>query len=123
MSRVSLKSSTRLSLKLRSMPRNKNASAVYIEMHQLANLKLRLQEELQRLGDRTIQIHEQLQELELNLNQLEAEATKYNSKDKTLQSSPNLSYQIIKSPNPDYQNNNQNTTAQNTKYQNFIIEY
>jgi guanylate kinase len=114
MIRGSLKSSAKSSLKLKSMPRNKNASAVYIQMHQLANLKQRLKGELQRLGDRTIEIHKQLQELELNLNQLQEEATEYISNDNTPQSSPNSNVQIL---------NTQSPTVQNNKYQNFIIEY
>ncbi|MCY7331619.1 MAG: hypothetical protein LH649_02955 [Pseudanabaena sp. CAN_BIN31] len=57
--------------KLRSMPLRKTPSAIYIQMHQLANEKERLQEELVRVGDRQQQIVNRLAELDRNLTQLD----------------------------------------------------
>lgn len=87
------------------MPRRKTPSAVYIQMHQLANERERLQEELKRLSDRTSEIQQRLHQLEVNLNKLEAEATQYNS----LSESEPISLN--------------NTPIQNHNYQSFVIEY
>ena len=57
--------------KLRSMPLRKTPSAIYIQMHQLANEKERLQEELVRVCDRQQQIIDRLSELDRNLAQLD----------------------------------------------------
>jgi len=57
--------------KLRSMPLRKSPSALYIQMHQLANEKERLQEELVRVCDRQQQIIDRLAELDRNLAQLD----------------------------------------------------
>ena len=57
--------------KLRSMPLRKTPSAIYIQMHQLANEKERLQEELVRVCDRQQQIIDRLAELDRNLAQLD----------------------------------------------------
>ena len=57
--------------KLRSMPLRKTPSALYIQMHQLANEKERLQEELVRVCDRKQQILDRLAELDRNLAQLD----------------------------------------------------
>jgi len=59
--------------KLRSMPLRKTPSALYIQMHQLANEKERLQEELIRVCDRQQQIIDRLAELDRNLAQLDSE--------------------------------------------------
>jgi len=59
--------------KLRSMPLRKTPSAIYIQMHQLANEKERLQEELVRVCDRQQQIMNRLVELDRNLEQLDGE--------------------------------------------------
>ncbi|MBD2319031.1 hypothetical protein [Phormidium tenue] len=59
--------------KLRSMPLRKTPSALYIQMHQLANEKERLQEELVRVSDRQQQIVNRLAELDRNLAQLDLE--------------------------------------------------
>ncbi|PZO35672.1 MAG: hypothetical protein DCF19_23420 [Pseudanabaena frigida] len=59
--------------KLRSMPLRKTPSAIYIQMHQLANEKERLQEELVRVCDRQQQIMNRLVELDRNLEQLDSE--------------------------------------------------
>ncbi len=59
--------------KLRSMPLRKTPSALYIQMHQLANEKERLQEELVRVCDRQQQIIDRLAELDRNLAQLDSE--------------------------------------------------
>lgn len=59
--------------KLRSMPLRKTPSALYIQMHQLANEKERLQEELVRVCDRQQQIVNRLAELDRNLAQLDLE--------------------------------------------------
>ncbi len=59
--------------KLRSMPLRKTPSAIYIQMHQLANEKERLQEELVRVCDRQQQIMDRLVELDRNLEQLDGE--------------------------------------------------
>ncbi len=50
----------KLSTKLRSTPRRKTPSAIYIEMRQLANERERLQEELKRLSDRTTEVQQRL---------------------------------------------------------------
>jgi RNase adaptor protein for sRNA GlmZ degradation len=60
MSRIPPKLSTKLSTKLRSTPRRKTPSAIYIEMRQLANERERLQEELKRLSDRTTEVQQRL---------------------------------------------------------------
>lgn len=57
--------------RLRSMPLRKTPSALYIQMHQLANEKERLQEELVRVCDRQQQIMDRLAELDRNLAQLD----------------------------------------------------
>ncbi|PZU97692.1 MAG: hypothetical protein DCE90_06305 [Pseudanabaena sp.] len=57
--------------RLRSMPLRKTPSALYIQMHQLANEKERLQEELVRVCDRQQQIIDRLAELDRNLAQLD----------------------------------------------------
>ncbi len=57
--------------KLRSMPLRKTPSAIYIQMHQLANEKERLREELVRVCDRQQQIIDRLAELDRNLAQLD----------------------------------------------------
>lgn len=67
----------RIQPKLRSMPLRKTPSAVYIQMHQLANEKERLQQELRVLCDRHQQILQRLQELDQGLIALEASATEY----------------------------------------------
>jgi predicted nuclease with TOPRIM domain len=98
--------------KLRSMPRRKTPSAVYIEMHQLANERERLQKELKNLGDRTLEVHQRLQELELNLNTLEAEVAGSNSK--PIQ------------PNDFIDGSDRQTSLPmplNSKYQSLVIEY
>jgi len=59
--------------KLRSMPLKKTPSALYIQMHQLANEKERLQKELVRVCDRQQQIVNRLAELDRNLAQLDSE--------------------------------------------------
>ncbi len=59
--------------KLRSMPLRKTPSAIYIQMHQLANEKERLQDELIRVRDRQQQIIDRLAELDRNLAQLDSE--------------------------------------------------
>jgi chromosome segregation ATPase len=59
--------------KLRSMPLRKTPSALYIQMHQLANEKERLQEELIRVRDRQQHIIDRLAELDRNLAQLDSE--------------------------------------------------
>ncbi|NUN64949.1 hypothetical protein HCU40_09325 [Pseudanabaena biceps] len=59
--------------KLRSMPLRKTPSAIYIQMHQLANEKERLQEELVRVCDRQQQIMNRLAELDRNLAQLDSD--------------------------------------------------
>jgi predicted nucleic acid-binding Zn-ribbon protein len=59
--------------KLRSMPLRKSPSALYIQMHQLANEKERLQEELVRVSDRQQQIVTRLAELDRNLAQLDSD--------------------------------------------------
>jgi hypothetical protein len=46
--------------KLRSMPSRKSLSAVYMQMHQLANEKERLQQEMAMLSDRQQQISARL---------------------------------------------------------------
>jgi hypothetical protein len=53
------------------MPLRKTPSALYIQMHQLANEKERLQEELVRVCDRQQQIVNRLAELDRNLTQLD----------------------------------------------------
>jgi chromosome segregation ATPase len=55
------------------MPLRKTPSAIYIQMHQLANEKERLQDELIRVRDRQQQIIERLAELDRNLAQLDGE--------------------------------------------------
>lgn len=59
--------------KLRSMPLRKSPSALYIQMHQLANEKERLQEELVRVCDRQQQIMNRLAELDRSLAQLDSD--------------------------------------------------
>ena len=59
--------------KLKSLPRRKTPSAIYIEMHQLANERERLNKELIRLGDRTQEIKTRLQELDKDIKNLEVE--------------------------------------------------
>ncbi|ELS32147.1 MULTISPECIES: hypothetical protein [Pseudanabaena] len=59
--------------KLRSMPLRKTPSALYIQMHQLANEKERLQQELVRVCDRQQQIINRLAELDRDLAQLDSE--------------------------------------------------
>ena len=59
--------------KLRSMPLRKTPSAMYIQMHQLANEKERLQDELIRVRDRQQQILDRLVELDRNLAQLDSD--------------------------------------------------
>jgi len=56
------------------MPLRKTPSAIYIQMHQLANEKERLQEELVRVCDRQQQIIDRLAELDRNLAQLDNDA-------------------------------------------------
>jgi len=53
------------------MPLRKTPSALYIQMHQLANEKERLQEELVRVCDRQQQIIARLAELDCNLAKLD----------------------------------------------------
>jgi TolA-binding protein len=65
----------RIQPKLRSMPTSKSPSAIYIQMHQLATERERLQQELVRLCDRQNQIIKRLKELDQGLEQLEANAT------------------------------------------------
>ena len=59
--------------KLRSMPLRKTPSAIYIQMHQLANQKERLQKELVRVCDRKEQIIEHLAQLDRDLAQLDSD--------------------------------------------------
>ncbi len=65
----------RIQPKLRAMPLRKTPSAIYIQMHQLANEKERLQEEWVRLQERQQLILKRLQELDRDLAQLETDAT------------------------------------------------
>jgi hypothetical protein len=65
----------RIQPKLRSIPASKSPSAIYIQMHQLATERERLQQELIRLCDRQGQIIKRLKELDQGLNQLEENAT------------------------------------------------
>ena len=60
--------------KLRSMPRRKSLSAVYMQMHQLANEKERLQQEMGMLSDRQQQINARLREIDRDLALMEAQA-------------------------------------------------
>jgi chemotaxis response regulator CheB len=64
----------RIQPKLRSIPTRKSPSAIYIQMHQLANEKERLHQELAKLCDRQIQIAQRLQEVDRGLIELESEA-------------------------------------------------
>lgn len=107
---------SRVHIKLRSIPKIKSSSAVYIQLHQLANQRDRLQAELYRIGDRTDEIHQQLQKIELELNQLEAEAADYN-KNKVLPISPTNS-SLHGQPTVV-----QTKAAQTHKYQSFVVEY
>jgi predicted nucleic acid-binding Zn-ribbon protein len=100
--------------KLRSMPRSKAPSAIYIQMHQLANQRERLQDELKRLGDRSTEVYKQLQELEVSLNQLESEATQYNLAFEPLASTPKPTALI---------SHQTQTNNQNSQYKSFVIEY
>jgi hypothetical protein len=65
----------RIQPKLRSIPASKSPSAIYIQMHQIAIERERLQDELIRLCDRQSQIISRLKELDQGLNQLEENAT------------------------------------------------
>lgn len=67
----------RIEAKLRSMPTRKTPSAVYVQMHQLANEKERLQQEVRRLSDRQAQVIQRLQEIDQNLAKLESDAEDY----------------------------------------------
>ncbi len=60
--------------KLRSMPLRKTPSALYIQMHQLANEKESLQEELVRVCDRQQQIVNRLAWI---MNSVTAESDKF----------------------------------------------
>ncbi|NJK35533.1 MAG: gas vesicle protein GvpV [Oscillatoriales cyanobacterium SM2_2_1] len=62
----------RIQPKLRSMPRKHTPSAIYLQMHQLANEKERLQQEVAMLQDRQRQVLQRLIEIETDLLQLEA---------------------------------------------------
>ncbi|AFY69181.1 hypothetical protein Pse7367_0881 [Thalassoporum mexicanum PCC 7367] len=64
----------RIQPKLHSIPASKSASAIYIQMHQLATERERLHQELVRISDRQDQIIKRLQELDQGLNQLETTA-------------------------------------------------
>ncbi|MEE3718678.1 hypothetical protein V2H45_18205 [Tumidithrix elongata RA019] len=55
------------------MPPRKSPSAIYIQMHQLANEKERLHQELAMLCDRQLQIMQRLGELDRGLAKLESD--------------------------------------------------
>lgn len=61
----------RIQPKLRSMPRKHTPSAIYLQMHQLANEKERLQQEVAMLQDRQRQVLQRLTEIETELLQLD----------------------------------------------------
>jgi len=60
--------------KLRAMPSRKSLSAVYMQMHQLANEKERLQQEMAMISDRQQQISARLREIDRDLAIMEAQA-------------------------------------------------
>jgi len=97
--------------RIRSMPLRQTPSAVYIQMHQLANERERLQKELAKLADRTLQVQQRLVEVDMSLNQLEAQATAY-----TLPVESSLTK--VKNSQP-----LQKVTAANKTYNSFVIEY
>ncbi len=74
----------RIQPKLRSIPLRKEPSAIYIQMHQLANERERLQQELHMLRERERQILKRLQELEAGLAKLETDIETYVEADPTL---------------------------------------
>ncbi len=65
--------------KLRSIPPRKSLAAIYMQMHQLANEKERLQQELLMIGDRQQQINARLREIERDLALMESQATDINN--------------------------------------------
>ncbi len=65
----------RIQPKLRSIPLRSTPSAIYIQMHQLANEKERLQQELVRLSDRQKEVLQRLAELDRDLSRLEESAS------------------------------------------------
>jgi predicted nucleic acid-binding Zn-ribbon protein len=65
--------------KLRAMPSRKSLSAVYMQMHQLANEKERLQQEMAMISDRQRQINARLREIERDLAIIEAQAGDMNN--------------------------------------------
>ncbi len=97
-------------IKIRSMPLRQTPAAVYIQMHQLANERERLQKELVKLRDRTLQVQQRLGEVELNLTKLESEATEYTIR-------TDISIAVKPSPQA------QKITASTKTYNSFVIEY
>ncbi|MEI6427371.1 MAG: hypothetical protein WCO45_03125 [Pseudanabaena sp. ELA607] len=65
----------RIQPKLRSIPLRSTPSAIYIQMHQLANEKERLQQELVRLSERQKEVLQRLAELDRDLSRLEDAAS------------------------------------------------
>ncbi|MEN9205988.1 MAG: hypothetical protein Q6J68_01105 [Thermostichales cyanobacterium SZTDM-1c_bins_54] len=66
--------------KLRAIPRQKSAAAAYAEMQQLAVEKQRLQQELDYLEERRLQIQERFQEINQALAKLAEAAQQYGEK-------------------------------------------
>lgn len=69
----------RIQRKLRSMPLKRTPSALYMQMHQLANEKERLQQELQMLADRQQQIQQRLQIIEQDVAQMDGQINDMNN--------------------------------------------
>jgi predicted nucleic acid-binding Zn-ribbon protein len=61
------------------MPLKKTPSALYMQMHQLANEKERLQQELHMLADRQLQIQHRLEVIEQDLAQMDSQITDLNN--------------------------------------------
>jgi len=61
--------------RLSSIPRPRTEAANYLEMHKLATEKSRLDQELQRIANRTAIIHDRLRLIEQELKQRRATAT------------------------------------------------
>jgi predicted nucleic acid-binding Zn-ribbon protein len=59
------------------MPRKHTLSAIYMQMHQLANEKERLQQEISMLQERQRQVFRRMTEIEENLSHLEEECSHY----------------------------------------------
>lgn len=65
----------RIQPKLRAMPSRRTPSALYMQMHQLANEKERLQQELALLHDRQQQITTRLKEIDQALAHMDSTLT------------------------------------------------